>query len=133
MLLLQKRCFLGGLFLLLLDQSVKLAARQRSGLRQLLNFALQRIAPRLVYAGNQRLIFGDGRMLRGTAKRAGGAGLQASTFGLKTGNTGFHFAEGFHIAELLMLFFIGLTALSQRGFQPLLLLLTGLPGGIKLQ
>ena len=55
----------------MLNQGVQLAAHQGASLRQLFNFALQRIAPRLINAGNQRLIFGDGRMLRGTAERAG--------------------------------------------------------------
>lgn len=132
MLLLQKRCFLGGLFLLLLKQGVQLAAHQGAGLRQLFDFALKRIAPRLIYAGNQRLILGDGRMLRGTAERTGGTGLQAGSLGLQAGNARFHFAQGFDIAKLLILLFIGLTALGQGGFQPLLLLLTGLPGGMKL-
>lgn len=103
--------------LLVLNQGVQLAAHQGASLRQLFNFALQRIAPRLINAGNQRLIFGDGRMLRGTAERTRGTGLQASTLGLKTGNARFHFAQGFHIAQLLILLFISLTALSQYRFQ----------------
>ena len=132
MLLLQKRCFLSRLFLLVLNQGVQLAAHQGASLRQLFNFALQRIAPRLINAGNQRLIFGDGRMLRGTAERTRGTGLQASTLGLKTGNARFHFAQGFHIAQLLILLFISLTALSQYRFQFFLLLPGGLPGGVEL-
>ena len=71
-------------------------------------------------------------MLRGTAERTGGTGLQAGSLGLQAGNARFHFAQGFDIAKLLILLFIGLTALGQGGFQPLLLLLTGLPGGMKL-
>ena len=131
MLLLQKRCCLGDLFLLLLKQGVQLTAYQGASLRQLFDFALKRIAPRLIHAGNQRLILGDGRMLRGTAERTGGTRLQTGALSLKIGNTRFHFTQGFDIAELLILLFIGLTALGQGGFQPLLLLLTGLPGGMK--
>ena len=111
LLLLQKRCFLVSVFLLLFKQRFKLAAQLRAFFRQLSHVTLQRVAASLVDAGYQRLVFRDRRMMFRTAQWTRRARLQAGALGFQPGDTRFQFADGFYIAELLIFFLPRLTTL----------------------
>ncbi len=99
--------------LALLHQRIQLPAQGCAALRQLLNLALQSIAPGLVGIYGHRLVLRDRRVGCRSAKRAGLAGPQAFALGLQPFDPLFQGANRFHLGQQCILLFIRLTPLGQ--------------------
>ncbi len=99
--------------LALLHQRIQLPTQGCTALCQLLNLALQSIAPGLVGIYGHRLILRDRRVDCRSAKRAGLAGPQAFTLGLQPFDPLFKGTNRLHLGQQRILLFIRLTPLGQ--------------------